>query len=102
MLITILKEREKDFDKNFKHTDKNEVGYIPVHRTDEIKSHNRATLLAVVEGLITEIDKKIEIHAHNSIPNTVDEADEGCVTCNQNKGRKDIQSILNEFKKELK
>jgi hypothetical protein len=28
---------EKDFDYNFKHTDKNEVGYVPVFKTERIK-----------------------------------------------------------------
>ncbi len=95
MLITILKERELDFDDKFVET--KELGLsLSFEYGDAIKSHNKATLLAVVEEIEAEIEKKkMNVNAF------VDGSREEMGAKMYNQSSHDIQSILNEFKKEL-
>ncbi len=51
-----IQKSVQEFDYKFKHTDRNEVGYVPVYRTEAIKDF----LTQKLQSLALEIIKDIE------------------------------------------
>jgi hypothetical protein len=65
--LDIIREGEILFDEKFKHTDKNNVGYFPAHRTEDVKSHIRSTIISLIKSQIEHVEAK-KVNEGDEIP----------------------------------
>ena len=97
----ILKENEKEFDEKFPElwgSNDGREGYDSFVKED-VKSFLLSSQTNLIKGLIEEVEKRMELHRHNSIPSYTADLDEGCVICLKNDA---FQKVIDSLKEEIK
>ena len=74
--------------------------YIDIN-VDNVKTFIQQEKNLLLDQAIEEVDKLRVLHIHNSIPNFVDNLEEGCTVCSNNDGVAKYISKLKELKTNL-